>query len=146
MIKTAILAAGLAVATTATALAQISATTAGQDMLHEMEISLVTANNRLAQVPLSDLSQVTDIIAHLGNDARVVHDAFYNNPVDTSGVCSRDDIIQTMDELNHVVLTYRDNLGNPPADLVLAFELLTDRLDTIEHRLADAMNQAEAGC
>ncbi|MEZ5668237.1 MAG: hypothetical protein R3F55_12525 [Alphaproteobacteria bacterium] len=126
--------------------AAITATAAGRDMLHEMLIDLVTANNRMALVPASDLSQVTDIIAHLGVDAHVVYDAFYNTPVDTSGVCSRDDIVAAMDDLKQVISTYRDNLGNPPPALLVAFNRLSDRMLDIEDRLGDALNQAEAGC
>lgn len=146
LFKSAILGAALAATAIAPAFATINATDASRQMLREMEISLVGANNALAQVPASDLSQVTDIIADLGQDAHIVHAAFYGTPVDTSGVCSRSEIVDATDDLQRVIVTYRDHLGSPPADLLQAFNRLSDRLERIEDRLGDALNDADAGC
>lgn len=138
----------LAAAIAAPAFATISATAPGYQMMHEIEIELVAANNRLAAVPASDLSQVTDIIRHLADDARTVYDAFYPATGVAANVCSRTDIVAAMDDLVTVVSTYRDRVqaGSPPADLLSAYNRLSDRLERIEDRLGDAINQAEAGC
>lgn len=146
LFKSAVLGSVLAATVAGSAFASISATTPGRQMLHEMVIELVTANNRMAQVPASDLSQVGAIIRHLEDDARVVYDAFYNTGVDTSGVCSRDEIVRAMDALKQVIAMYQSHQGNPPADLLQAFNRLSDRMETIEDQLNDALNQAEAGC
>lgn len=147
-LKTAAVSTLLAGSIAGPAFASISATAPGYQMMHEMEIELVTANNRLAAVPASDLSQVTDIIRYLADDARTVYDAFYPATGVAANVCSRADIVDAMDDLVTVVSTYRDRVqaGNPPADLLVAFNRLTDRLERIEDRLGDSINQAEAGC
>jgi len=148
LLKTATASVLLASAIAGSAHATIGATTPGYQMMHEMEIELVAANNRLAAVPASDLSQVTDIIRHLADDARVVHDAFSPATGAAANVCSRADIVDAMDDLVEVVATYRGRAvaGNPPADLLDAYNRLTDRLERIEDRLGDAINQAQAGC